>query len=73
MTTTEKNNVMHQERLGDVDVVQTLHADGTIDFVDTHAIGGDAAQMPEGYYWSPQFIGTVIVSSSFHLSSPIFD
>jgi hypothetical protein len=41
--------------------------------VDTHAIGGDAAQMPEGYYWSPQFIGTVIVSSSFHLSSLIFD
>jgi hypothetical protein len=48
--------------MGDVEVVQTVHQDGTVDYVDTHAVGGDLAQMPEGYYRSIQFVGTVIVS-----------
>lgn len=55
---------VHQEKMGDIEVVQTVHQDGTVDYVDTHAVGGDLAQMPEGYYRSVQFVGTVIVSST---------
>jgi len=53
---------VHKEHMGDVDVIQTLHQDGTIDYVDTHAIGGDLEKMPPGYFYSVQFIGTVTVS-----------
>ncbi|KAK0386037.1 hypothetical protein NLU13_5874 [Sarocladium strictum] len=38
---------------------KVLHADGTIDLMDVKAIGGDVDAMPEGYFRSPQFIGTV--------------
>lgn len=41
---------------------KVLHADGTIDIIDTDALGGEADSMPTGYYRSPQFIGTVVVS-----------
>jgi hypothetical protein len=51
------------EQRGDVDVIQTVHQDGTVDYVDTHAIGGDLDQMPDGYFYSIQFIGTVAVSA----------
>lgn len=40
---------------------KVVHADGTIDYVDTHALGGESEQMPAGYFRSPQFIGTVAV------------
>ena len=43
-----------------VEAVKTVHTDGTIDLVDTHAIGGELAQMPAGYFRSVQFIGTVV-------------
>ncbi|KAF2190996.1 trichothecene efflux pump [Zopfia rhizophila CBS 207.26] len=43
----------------DVHVVKKVHADGTVDLVDAHAIGGAAENMPKGYFWSLQFIGTV--------------
>ncbi|KAF2836149.1 fungal trichothecene efflux pump [Patellaria atrata CBS 101060] len=43
-----------------VDAVKTVHADGHIDMVDTHAIGGELNEMPKGYYTSVSFIGTVI-------------
>jgi hypothetical protein len=62
MATDEKSLAVHQEKMGDVEVVQTVHQDGTVDYVDTHAVGGDLSQMPEGYYRSIQFVGTVIVS-----------
>lgn len=62
MAIDEKSSVVHQEKMGEIDVVQTIHTDGTIDYVDAHAVGGDVAQMPAGYYRSLQFIGTVIVS-----------
>lgn len=62
MAIDEKTSAVHQEKMGEVEVVQTIHTDGTIDYVDTHAVGGDLAQMPEGYYHSIQFVGTVIVS-----------
>lgn len=53
----------HVEHRGDVDVIQTVHKDGTVDYVDTHAIGGELDQMPDGYFYSFQFIGTVTVST----------
>jgi len=39
--------------------VKIVHADGFVDYVDSKAIGGDAENMPKGYFRSPQFIGTV--------------
>jgi len=39
---------------------KVVHADGTIDYVDAHALGGEADVMPKGYFRSPQFIGTVM-------------
>ena len=66
MAADEKNMAaVHQEHMGDVDAVQTVHTDGTVDYVDTHAIGGDLDNMPAGYFLSVQFIGTVIVSGIF--------
>lgn len=60
----EKQETNHpvMEPLGEFNVVQTVHTDGTVDYVDALALGGDAGQMPKGYFWSVQFIGTVIVS-----------
>jgi hypothetical protein len=43
-----------------IEAVETVHTDGTVDMVDTHAIGGDLNEMPNGYFRSVQFIGTVI-------------
>lgn len=58
---TEKVEVMsateHSER---VEAVKTVHTDGTVDLVDTHAIGGELEEMPPGYFRSLNFIGTVI-------------
>jgi hypothetical protein len=42
-----------------VEAVKTVHADGTVDMVDTHAIGGELEEMPKGYFRSVNFIGTV--------------
>lgn len=41
---------------------KVLHADGTVDLMDTSALGGELDTMPAGYFRSPQFIGTVTVS-----------
>jgi hypothetical protein len=46
-------------RIEYIETVETVHKDGTIDLVDTHAIGGELEEMPKGYYRSAQFIGTV--------------
>jgi hypothetical protein len=46
-------------RIEYIETVETVHKDGTIDLVDTHAIGGELGEMPKGYYRSAQFIGTV--------------
>lgn len=54
------------------DVAKVVHADGTVNYVDAKAIGGDMEELPKGYFRSPQFIGTVVVSrsaSSFSLGS----
>ncbi|KAH8658641.1 fungal trichothecene efflux pump [Tricladium varicosporioides] len=61
MSSSEKSiGVAHTEHRGDVDVLKTVHADGEIDYVDTHALGGELDQMPAGYFYSYQFIGTVV-------------
>ena len=51
-----------EDLVNDTRTVKKVHADGHVDLVDAHAIGGDVEEMPKGYFWSPQFIGTVIVS-----------
>ncbi|KAF2733064.1 fungal trichothecene efflux pump [Polyplosphaeria fusca] len=56
----EKNDAESTSHVEDVHVVKKVHADGTVDLVDAHAIGGAAENMPKGYYWSLNFIGTVI-------------
>jgi hypothetical protein len=65
--TPEKNagptQTEHTEHMGGVNVIQQVHTDGTVDYVDTHAVGGDIAQMPDGYFRSMSFIMTVVVCS----------
>ncbi|WZH49101.1 uncharacterized protein QYS62_010293 [Fusarium acuminatum] len=39
-------------------------ADGTIEKVDKNALGDELDQMPSGYYWSPQFLGSLAVSQT---------
>ena len=51
------------EHVKDVDFVEKVHGDGTVDKVDKRAIGGDLDELPPGYFRSPQFIGTVVVSN----------
>lgn len=50
-TAVRTNTLAHTETV--------VHADGTVDVVDSHAMGGDSEGMPPGYFRSPQFIGTV--------------
>lgn len=56
----EKTDATTQQ-IEDAHVVKKVHADGHVDLVDAHAIGGNLEEMPKGYYWSPQFLGTVVV------------
>lgn len=39
-------------------------ADGTVTYVDIHALGGEVHDMPKGYFMSLSFVGTVLVSGS---------
>jgi hypothetical protein len=48
----------------DGETAKVVHADGTIDIIDAHALGGEVDGMPPGYFRSPQFIGTVMVRPS---------
>jgi hypothetical protein len=41
--------------------LKVVHTDGTVNYVDNRALGGDVDGMPAGYFRSPQFIGTVVV------------
>lgn len=45
------------------DVAKVAHLDGTVDYIDANAVGGDLEDMPAGYYYSPAFLGTMVVSS----------
>lgn len=42
-------------------VSKVAHIDGTIDYIDAHAVGGQLQAMPHGYYRSLAFIGTFLV------------
>ena len=61
MAVSEKTVEAKTEHVDNVDVVERTHIDGTVDFIDTRAIGGDLDELPPGYFRSPQFIGTVVV------------
>jgi hypothetical protein len=56
-----------------VHVVKRTHADGTVDLIDAHAIGGDLDEMPAGYYLTPNFICTFLVSTLFNIMRPNTD
>lgn len=45
----------------DGNVTKVTHADGSVDYIDLKAIGGDYAMMHRGYFRSPQFLGTLTV------------
>ena len=57
----DKPEVAMVERLEGGHVVKKTHLDGTVDLIDTRAMGGEAEEMPKGYYRSAGFIGTVTV------------
>ncbi|KAG7115079.1 Trichothecene efflux pump TRI12 like protein [Verticillium longisporum] len=44
----------------DGNVAKVVHTDGTVDFIDAKAIGGEYDEMPKGYFRSASFIGTVV-------------
>ncbi|KAI5458995.1 trichothecene efflux pump [Mariannaea sp. PMI_226] len=48
------------EKGGVDETEKVVHADGTVDYLDAKAIGGDVGDMPHGYFRSAQFVGTVI-------------
>ncbi|KAL3477273.1 fungal trichothecene efflux pump [Aspergillus californicus] len=39
---------------------EVVHTDGTVDYVDVRAIGGEMQDMPKGYFRSLPFLGTVL-------------
>ncbi|WKT47637.1 MFS transporter superfamily [Fusarium oxysporum f. sp. vasinfectum] len=42
-----------------VNAEEIIMADGTVEYVDKNAFGDELNRMPNGYYRSPQFIGTL--------------
>lgn len=48
----------HDSKFG-TDVAKVVHTDGTVDYIDARAIGGDVDELPKGYFLTPSFIGTV--------------
>ncbi|KAJ9420629.1 fungal trichothecene efflux pump [Fusarium oxysporum] len=42
-----------------VNAEEIIMADGTVEYVDKNAFGDELDRMPNGYYRSPQFIGTL--------------
>lgn len=64
----EKNIETVTKHVDDVEVVEKVHVDGTVDLVDAKAIGGDLDEMPKGYFYSLKFIMTVVVSHSSDLN-----
>ena len=61
--TTEHVDEMNRTTTTEKNAIQQTHTDGTVDYVDAKAFGGDLDEMPPGYFYSVQFIGTVIVST----------
>ncbi|KAJ4263814.1 hypothetical protein NW762_005847 [Fusarium torreyae] len=46
-----------------VNAEKIVMADGTVEYVDKNALGDDLDRMPEGYYRSSQFLGTLAAQS----------
>jgi hypothetical protein len=61
MTTNQVDAVITAPLEHGVHVVKRVHQDGTVDFIDAHAVGGDFEEMPTGYFLTPNFIFTFIV------------
>jgi hypothetical protein len=63
-----KSHVNSFERLRSIETLgsanKIIMADGTIEKVDKNALGDELDQMPSGYYWSPQFLGSLAVSQT---------
>ncbi|CAK7221588.1 hypothetical protein SCUCBS95973_004546 [Sporothrix curviconia] len=51
---------VHHEFIDGHDVAKVAHIDGTVDYIDANAVGGDLEDMPKGYYYSPAFLGTMV-------------
>lgn len=58
---TDEKSYPATKHIEEVDAVKTVHLDGTVEYVDAQAVGGELKQMPRGYFMSLQFIGTVTV------------
>lgn len=56
-----ENNTISDVHSQDGNVTKVTHADGSVDYIDLKAIGGDYAMMHRGYFRSPQFLGTLTV------------
>ena len=67
MADTEKTMDTKIQHIDDIDTVERVHVDGTVDLIDTKAIGGEVDELPAGYFRTPQFIGTVLVSQPIFL------
>ncbi|KAF4924399.1 Trichothecene efflux pump TRI12 [Colletotrichum viniferum] len=55
----ETENDISKVQTHDGNVTKVVHADGTVDYIDTKAVGGNYDAMPAGYFRSPQFLGTL--------------
>ena len=55
----ERGGGLRHELIDGQDVAKVAHLDGTIDYIDAKAVGGDVGDMPPGYYCSPAFLGTL--------------
>ncbi|SCV35267.1 uncharacterized protein FFB14_05444 [Fusarium fujikuroi] len=53
-----------------VNAEENIMADGTVEYVYKNAFGDELDRMPNGYYRSPQFIGTLTSLSSKYLRIP---
>ncbi|CAK7200733.1 hypothetical protein SEUCBS139899_003432 [Sporothrix eucalyptigena] len=51
---------LHHETVDGRDVAKVAHLDGTVDYIDVRAVGGDLESMPAGYYYSPKFLGSFV-------------
>ena len=68
-TSVSRESDMHSRENGEVpsgaqtaaDYVEKVHADGTMDRIDAKAIGGDVDDMPAGYFYCAEFLGTLVV------------
>lgn len=59
----ESNHYLNKCSSFQPESIQVIGVDGTAQCVDKHAIGGYVDQMPKGYFWSSQFVGTVVVGT----------